>query len=291
VSHCPLIIISGRSGSGKSTALHLLEDEGFYCIDNLPLGLLENLLQEIEQAHFAHYRGVAVCVDSRNAWTNMGDLAPVLMSIPERTHGTILYLDALDPILITRYSETRRKHPLSNTKTTLSDAIGKERELLEPILELASIVVDTSDMTIYELRDTLRQRLLGAEKGELSLLFQSFGFKKGIPSDADLVFDVRMLPNPHWVKELRLLNGTDDAVIEFLGQQPLTDALYQDIQQFVEKWLPSYGQSNRSYVTIAIGCTGGQHRSVYMARRLYLHFSQRMNNTHIRHRELSSKEE
>jgi RNase adapter protein RapZ len=287
VSHCPLIIISGRSGSGKSTALHLLEDEGFYCIDNLPLGLLENLLQEIEQAHFAHYRGVAVCVDSRNAWTNMGDLAPVLMSIPERTHGTILYLDALDPILITRYSETRRKHPLSNTKTTLSDAIGKERELLEPILELASIVVDTSDMTIYELRDTLRQRLLGAEKGELSLLFQSFGFKKGIPSDADLVFDVRMLPNPHWVKELRLLNGTDDAVIEFLGQQPLTDALYQDIQQFVEKWLPSYGQSNRSYVTIAIGCTGGQHRSVYMARRLYLHFSQLMNNTHIRHRELS----
>ena len=291
MSHCPLIIISGRSGSGKSTALHLLEDEGFYCIDNLPLGLLENLLQEIEQAHFAHYRGVAVCVDSRNAWTNMGDLAPVLMSIPERTHGTILYLDALDPILITRYSETRRKHPLSNTKTTLSDAIGKERELLEPILELASIVVDTSDMTIYELRDTLRQRLLGAEKGELSLLFQSFGFKKGIPSDADLVFDVRMLPNPHWVKELRLLNGTDDAVIEFLGQQPLTDALYQYIQQFVEKWLPSYGQSNRSYVTIAIGCTGGQHRSVYMARRLYLHFSQRKNNTHIRHRELSSKEE
>jgi len=268
-----------------------LEDEGFYCIDNLPLGLLENLLQEIEQAHFAHYRGVAVCVDSRNAWTNMGDLAPVLLSIPERTHGTILYLDALDPILITRYSETRRKHPLSNTKTTLSDAIGKERELLEPILELASIVVDTSDMTIYELRDTIRQRLLGAEKGELSLLFQSFGFKKGIPSDADLVFDVRMLPNPHWVKELRLLNGTDDAVIEFLGQQPLTDALYQDIKQFVEKWLPSYGQSNRSYVTIAIGCTGGQHRSVYMARRLYLHFSEQMTNTHIRHRELSSKEE
>ena len=291
MSHCPLIIISGRSGSGKSTALHLLEDEGFYCIDNLPLGLLENLLQEIEQAHFAHYRGVAVCVDSRNAWTNMGDLAPVLLSIPERTHGTILYLDALDPILITRYSETRRKHPLSNTKTTLSDAIGKERELLEPILELASIVVDTSDMTIYELRDTIRQRLLGAEKGELSLLFQSFGFKKGIPSDADLVFDVRMLPNPHWVKALRLLNGTDDAVIEFLGQQPLTDALYQDIKQFVEKWLPSYGQSNRSYVTIAIGCTGGQHRSVYMARRLYLHFSEQMTNTHIRHRELSSKEE
>ena len=291
MSHCPLIIISGRSGSGKSTALHLLEDEGFYCIDNLPLGLLENLLQEIEQAHFAHYRGVAVCVDSRNAWTNIGDLAPVLLSIPERTHGTILYLDALDPILITRYSETRRKHPLSNTKTTLSDAIGKERELLEPILELASIVVDTSDMTIYELRDTIRQRLLGAEKGELSLLFQSFGFKKGIPSDADLVFDVRMLPNPHWVKELRLLNGTDDAVIEFLGQQPLTDALYQDIKQFVEKWLPSYGQSNRSYVTIAIGCTGGQHRSVYMARRLYLHLSEQMTNTHIRNRELSSKEE
>jgi UPF0042 nucleotide-binding protein len=287
----PLVIISGRSGSGKSTALHLLEDEGFYCIDNLPLGLLLNLLQEIELPHFNHYRGVAVCIDSRNAWTNMGDLAPLLKTIPERTNGSILYLDALDPILITRYSETRRKHPLTDQTTTLSDAIGKERQLLEPILEAASIVIDTSDMTIYELRDAVRQRLLGAKKGELSILFQSFGFKKGIPSDADLVFDVRMLPNPHWIKELRILNGTDVGVIEFLQKQEQTRALFDDIKRFVETWLPSYSESNRSYVTIAIGCTGGQHRSVFMAQQLYDYFRENRGNLHVRHRELITREE
>jgi UPF0042 nucleotide-binding protein len=287
----PLVIISGRSGSGKSTALHLLEDEGFYCIDNLPLGLLKNLLQEIERPHFNHYRGVAVCVDSRNAWTNMGDLAPLLKSIPERTGGSILYLDALDPILITRYSETRRKHPLTDKTTTLSDAIGKERQLLEPILGAASIVIDTSDMTIYELRDAIRQRLLGAKKGDLSILFQSFGFKKGIPSDADLVFDVRMLPNPHWIKELRILNGTDASVIEFLQQQEQTHALFGDIKRFIETWLPSYSESNRSYVTIAIGCTGGQHRSVFMAQQLYEYFKESRGNLHVRHRELISRDE
>ena len=287
----PLVIISGRSGSGKSTALHLLEDEGFYCIDNLPLGLLKNLLQEIERPHFDHYRGVAVCIDSRNAWTNMGDLAPLLNSIPERTNGSILYLDALDPILITRFSETRRKHPLTDHTTTLSDAIGKERQLLEPILGAASIVLDTSDMTIYELRDAIRQRLLGAKKGELSILFQSFGFKKGIPSDADLVFDVRMLPNPHWIKELRILNGTDAGVIEFLRQQEQTRALFGDIKRFIETWLPSYSESNRSYVTIAIGCTGGQHRSVFMAQQLYEYFKESRGNLHVRHRELTSRDE
>lgn len=291
MNNCPLVIISGRSGSGKSTALHLLEDEGFYCIDNLPLGLLEQLLQEIESDHFAHFKGVAVCIDSRNAWTNVGNLSNILAAIPERTQGSILYLDALDPILITRYSETRRRHPLTNQRTTLSDAIAQERELLEPVLEAASIVVDTSEMTIYELRDTIRQRLLGAKKGELSILFQSFGFKKGIPSDADLVFDVRMLPNPHWIKELRLLNGTDQGVVDFLSQQESTQRLFDDIRSFVERWLPSYSESNRSYVTVAIGCTGGQHRSVFMAQQLFQHFSASLSNIHVRHRELLSREE
>ena len=157
--------------------------------------------------------------------------------------------------------------------------------------EAASIVVDTSEMTIYELRDTIRQRLLGAKKGELSILFQSFGFKKGIPSDADLVFDVRMLPNPHWIKELRLLNGTDQGVVDFLSQQEPTQYLFDDICSFVERWLPSYSESNRSYVTVAIGCTGGQHRSVYMAQQLFQYFSASLSNIHVRHRELLSREE
>ncbi|MEQ9463377.1 MAG: RNase adapter RapZ [Haliea sp.] len=281
-----LVIISGRSGSGKSTALHQLEDEGYYCIDNLPVALLPALVEEASRPEFAHFRGVAVCIDARNAWRNLEDFSAIVESLPDSVNSEILFLDAQDSVLIKRFSETRRKHPLSGERMPLAEAIERERQLLEPIASAAALVLDTSQMTIYELRDAIRQRLVGDLSGSMSILIQSFGFKRGVPTDADLVFDVRMLPNPHWVKELRLQNGMDQDVIEFLEQQPLTGELFDSISQYLDRWLPHYRDSNRSYMTVAIGCTGGQHRSVYLAARLFRHYQQQYPQIHIRHREL-----
>ncbi len=281
-----LVIISGRSGSGKSTALHQLEDEGYYCIDNLPVSLLPALVAETSSADFSHFHGTAVCIDARNAWKDLAEFSQVMDSLPATVNSEILYLDAQDSALIKRFSETRRKHPLSSDAIPLAEAIDRERQLLEPISSRASLVLDTSQMTIYELRDTIRQRLLGSTGGNMSILVQSFGFKRGVPADADLVFDVRMLPNPHWVKELRLQSGLDEDVQRFLEAQPLTEELYGDICRFLDNWLPRYRDSNRSYMTIAIGCTGGQHRSVYLADRLHRHYREQYPGIHLRHREM-----
>jgi UPF0042 nucleotide-binding protein len=281
-----LIIISGRSGSGKSTALHQLEDEGYYCIDNLPVSLLPALVQETSLEQFHHFQGTAVCIDARNAWKDLENFSNILDSLPSSVNCEILYLDAEDTALIKRFSETRRRHPLSSKTTPLAEAIAKERKLLGPISSDASLVLDTTQMTIYELRDAIKQRLLKDSTGAMSLLFQSFGFKRGVPTDADLVFDVRMLPNPHWVKELRLKTGQDAEVKHFLESQPLTEELYLDLLRFLNSWLPRYRDSNRSYMTVAVGCTGGQHRSVYLAERLFKHFNEQLPNIHIRHREL-----
>jgi len=281
-----LVIISGRSGSGKSTALHQLEDEGYYCIDNLPTSLLPALVKETASADFSHFQGTAVCIDARNAWKDLAEFNGVLESLPESVETEILFLDAQESTLIKRFSETRRKHPLSSESLPLAEAIEQEWQLLEPISSAASLVLDTSQMTIYELRDAIKQRLLGASSGSMSILVQSFGFKRGVPADADLVFDVRMLPNPHWVKELRLKTGMDPEVKDFLEAQPLTDELFHDISSYLDKWLPHYRDSNRSYMTVALGCTGGQHRSVYLADRLFQHYRELFPNIHIRHREL-----
>ena len=281
-----LIIISGRSGSGKSTALHQLEDEGYYCIDNLPVSLLPSLVKKTSGDDFDHFRGTAVCIDARNAWKDLANFGSVMESLPSTIKSEVLFLDAQESALIKRFSETRRKHPLSSDSTPLAEAIDKERLLLEPISSAASLVLDTSQMTIYELRDAVKQRLLGAESGNMSVLIQSFGFKRGVPTDADLVFDVRMLPNPHWVKELRLKNGLETEVKEFLEAQAVTEELYDDISGFLERWLPRYRDSNRSYMTVAIGCTGGQHRSVYLADRLFRNFRGLYPGIHMRHREL-----
>ncbi|MFV8820125.1 RNase adapter RapZ [Haliea sp. E17] len=281
-----LIIISGRSGAGKSTALHQLEDEGYYCIDNLPVSLLPALVEETRREDFAHFKGTAVCIDARNAWKDLADFARVRDSLPAEVRCEILLLEAQDAELIKRFSETRRRHPLSSNDTPLAEAIDLERALLAPIAADAALILDTSQMTIHELRDAIRQRLLGSASGSMSITFQSFGFKRGVPSDADLVFDVRMLPNPHWVKELRQLTGLDQAVRDFLQDQPMTDELHADIRQFLDRWLPRYCDSNRSYMTVAIGCTGGQHRSVYLADRLYQHYRQQFPEVHLRHREL-----
>jgi len=281
-----LVIISGRSGSGKSTALHQLEDEGYYCIDNLPIALLPALVQEANRQEFAHFRGAAVCIDARNAWKDLQNFDAILDSLPGDTRSQVLFLDAQDAALIKRFSETRRKHPLSSNTTPLAEAIGRERALLEPIASAASLVLDTTALTIYELRDAIKQRLLGSTSGSMSILIQSFGFKRGVPADADLVFDARLLPNPHWVKELRMQSGLDKPVREFLEEQPMTGELYLSICDFLDRWLPQYADSNRSYMTVSVGCTGGQHRSVYLAERLYQHYEQQFPQVHLRHREL-----
>lgn len=281
-----LVIISGRSGSGKSTALHQLEDEGYYCIDNLPVALLPALVEETNRPEFASFRGAAVCIDARNAWRDLQDFNSIIDALPAEIETRILFLDAQDTVLIKRFSETRRKHPLSSGTLPLAEAIARERELLEPIASDAALVLDTSQLTLYELRDAIKQRLLGTTGGSMSLLIQSFGFKRGVPADADLVFDVRMLPNPHWVKELRMLTGLDEAVREFLEAQPESGELFRSITTFLDQWLPAYADSNRSYMTVSVGCTGGQHRSVYLADRLYQHYRQQFPQVHLRHREL-----
>ncbi len=280
-----LVIISGRSGSGKSTALHQLEDEGFYCIDNLPATLLPALVERGINESLSP-AGLAVCIDARNAHGDLAHFSNLLGDFPANVDMDILFLDADDASLIKRFSETRRRHPLSDDDTPLADAIAREREILEPIASAASLMIDTSQMTIYELRSAIRERLVGAGAGDISVLFQSFGFKRGLPSDADLVFDVRILPNPHWEKSLRLKTGRDPEVAAFLEQQPVALELFDEISSFLERWLPRYRDNNRSYVTIALGCTGGQHRSVYLAEKLFQRFREQFPEVNLRHREL-----
>ena len=282
-----LIIISGRSGSGKSTALHQLEDEGFYCIDNLPAALLPALIEQGQADELGNSR-LAVCIDARNAHQDLGHFPAMLAQLPESVRIDVLYLDTDDDSLIKRFSETRRKHHLSNDETTLAEAIAKERQILEPIAVDASLTIDTSRMTIYELRSAIRQRLVGAEAGGIAILFQSFGFKRGLPTDADLVYDVRVLPNPHWVEDLRPRTGKDPEVASFLEQDAKVEDMLSDICQFLDRWLPEYRDNNRSYITVALGCTGGQHRSVYLAERLYRHYRSQYPEVNIRHRELQS---
>lgn len=281
-----LIVISGRSGSGKSTALHQLEDEGFYCIDNLPISLLPALMEKVSDEEFRLFQGIAVCIDARNAWKDLENFREIIALLPSPIDTQVLYLDAQVNTLLQRFGETRRRHPLSTESIPLAEAIDRERDLLEPIASSATLVLDTSQMTVYELRDTIKQRLLGTTAGTMSILIQSFGFKRGVPADADLVFDVRMLPNPHWVKELRLQTGLDDEVCEFLANQPMTNELYDDLRHYLDSWLPRYREGNRSYMNISLGCTGGQHRSVYLANRLFQHYRSQYPAMHIRHREL-----
>ena len=281
-----LIIVSGRSGSGKSTALQVLEDVGFYCIDNLPIGLLFPLIEEA-LAEQGRLNRIAVSIDGRNLSRELHDFAAMhakLKAMPIDLE--IIYLDAVNQTLLKRFHATRRKHPLSNDKLSLKEAINQERILLEPIRSLADLYLDTSEMTMYQLRDQIKLRVAGHSGQDLALLFQSFGFKHGVPMDADMVFDVRCLPNPHWDQALRRFTGQEQPVIEFLAKHPETEEMVQDIVRYLETWLPRFRQNNRSYMTISIGCTGGQHRSVYISERLGAHFSKSYNNVQVRHKEL-----
>lgn len=281
-----VVIISGRSGSGKSTALNLLEDEGYYCIDNLPVALIPDVINHLEQSNAAEHSKVAICIDARNASQDLSNLVSLFHNRPEAIEVDILFLDADNERLIKRFSETRRRHPLSNKHTALTEAIINERRILAPIADIATLTIDTSGMSLHELRTVIKSRLVEKQGAGISILFQSFGFKHGIPVDADIVYDIRILPNPHWDPNLRALTGRDQAVIDFLSGQDEVNEMERDIQQYLEKWLPLFEHNNRSYLTIGIGCTGGQHRSVYMSEQLGSYFSQLYTNVQVRHREL-----
>ena len=285
-----LIVISGRSGSGKSTALHQLEDLGYYCVDNLPAALLPTLTLQLERDQYDAFRGVAVCIDARNSGHDLAQIHEVLTQLPKHIDSEVIFLDASDSILTKRFSETRRRHPLSNSNTSLAEAIAKEAQLLDPLSTGADLIIDTSNLTLYDLRAEITNRLGGDSREGLSLLIESFGFKHGVPPAADLVFDARLLPNPHWVPNLRSLTGLDEEVAVFLVQHEATVDFGREIIQFLTRWLPSYAASQRSYMTVAIGCTGGQHRSVYLAETIYAALIKEHPRTQIRHRELSGME-
>lgn len=264
-----LIIVSGLSGSGKSVALHVLEDLGYYCIDNLPAGLLIAAVDEVRRDGGATPKLLAVGVDARNRTENLHALPDLLHKLRSQGVKTeIVFLHASDEILLKRYGETRRRHPLAERGKQLRAAIESERAVLAQIQMSADLIIDTSQSSIYELADVIRSRVDRRDSEELSVLIESFGFKYGIPTDADFVFDLRSLPNPYWTVELRGLTGFDEEVRAFLDGQPKFLAMYDDIRDFLGRWIPHYEDANRGYLTVAIGCTGGQHRSVYMAEKL-----------------------
>jgi len=283
-----LIIVSGRSGSGKSTALHVLEDLGFYCIDNLPIGLLFPLTREAV-AHEApgRLKKMAVSIDARNLSGELANFEDIYQRLGDTgIEIEIIFLDADEQSLLQRFHATRRKHPLSDDKTSLREAISNEKQLLEPLSKLADLYINTTGLSMYELRDMVKQRVAGRKEQEIALLFQSFGFKHGVPVDSDYVFDVRCLPNPYWDTSLRQHTGTDQPVIDFLEREPLTGQMVDDLTGFLNTWLPSFADSNRSYMTISIGCTGGQHRSVYVCEQLGDYFRKQYRNVQVRHTEL-----
>ncbi|PQA52116.1 RNase adapter RapZ [Amnimonas aquatica] len=285
-----LVIVSGRSGSGKSTALHQLEDLGYYCVDNLPVALLPELVNTFRSGIEGEPTRLAVGIDARNRVHDLSRYADIARILKEQgCDPEIVYLDARDDMLMARFSSTRRKHPLSSNQRSLEEAIAYERELLDQLASHADLRLDTSSLSVHDLREALRQRFEPDGERTSMVLIESFAFKHGVPLDADLVFDVRCLPNPHWETGLRDMTGLDQPVIEFLDEQPLVEALYLDIYSFLLRWLPELQASDRTYVTVAIGCTGGQHRSVYMVERLSAALHETLGQLQTRHRELHRK--
>lgn len=279
-----VVIISGLSGSGKSIALHILEDASYYCVDNLPSQMLQQLVDHLGQRG---YDKVAVAIDIRGG-DSIAMLPQQLAELRARDlELEFLFLDAKTDTLLKRYFETRRRHPLADEQRTLTESIAEERRRLEQLAELGHHI-DTSDLKPNALRDWIRQFIVPDSRRGLTLLFESFGFKHGVPLDAELVFDVRCLPNPYYEVSLRALNGRDAPVVEYLEAEPEVLRMRDDIARFITSWLPCYERDNRSYLTVGIGCTGGQHRSVYFTEWLGQHFSARA-RVIVRHRELSPK--
>jgi len=279
-----LVVVSGLSGSGKSVALNMLEDLGWFCIDNIPAGLVQALVAHTLRDEEPMYRRLAVGLDARNRPADLADLPAVVGDLSRSgLRCEILYLHAEDEALLKRYAETRRRHPLAGEGMSLAEAISAERALLHPLADAADLVIDTTGMSVHSLRDLMRQRVEDRKAGRLSILFESFGFKDGVPGDADFVFDARTLPNPYWEPALKPLTGRDPPVREFLEASPAVLQLLDDITRFLEARIPEYEKHNRGYLTVAVGCTGGQHRSVYLVERLAAHFKARHPQVLARH--------
>lgn len=278
------MVVSGSSGAGKSVALRVLEDLGYYCVDNLPIDLLTQFVESIQHSS----QNVAVSVDIRNLPKDPALLKNTLALLKKTHDVTVIFLDAEDKELIKRYSETRRLHPLSliGEQCSLEQAVTLEKSILSDYREEADLVLDTTTKSIHDLSETLRSRILGRESKELVMVFESFGFKHGLPTDADYVFDVRFLPNPHWEPSLRPMTGLDKPVADYLAKHAEVIQLKEQIQQFLTTWLPALEKNNRSYLTVAIGCTGGQHRSVYITQQLGEYFKQQGKQVQIRHKTL-----
>lgn len=264
-----LIIVSGLSGSGKTIALHVLEDVGYYCIDNLPASLLKSAVEEVASGNGKRESLIAVGIDARNRPEDLESLPDLIAQFREQDIMTdVLFLLADDDILLQRFRESRRRHPLAEQGSALRAAIANERELLSEVINSADLIVDTSRTSVYDLADVIKGRVDRRTIGSLSVLVESFGFKYGIPADADFVFDLRCLPNPYWTVELRGLTGLDNEVSDFLDSHEAFMTMHDDIAAFLQRWIPMYRDADRGYLTVAIGCTGGQHRSVYMVEKL-----------------------
>lgn len=283
----PLVIVSGLSGSGKTVALRTLEDLGYYCVDNLPAALMPAFVGVVargENAGPGHR--LAVGVDVRNPAENLSRLPRILSELGAlEVDYRLVFLDTRDEVLIKRYSETRRRHPLSGGGMGLADAIARERVLLRPMRAIADRIIDTSELNVHQLRRVVITEM-GLAPGAMTLQFESFAYRRGVPLDADFVFDARCLPNPHWEPRLRPLSGRDAPIREWLQERDEVTAFRGDLLGFLERWLPCFERDGRSYLTIAIGCTGGRHRSVYLTEFLAAHFRQHYSQVLNYHREL-----
>jgi len=283
-----LIIISGLSGSGKSITLDTLEDAGFYCTDNLPLALLKDFSELLARSDKQPLKQAAVGIDARNDQASLNQFSQLIKQLKiDGIDYEVIFLRASKESLLKRFSETRRKHPLSDKNTSLDEAIDLEFERLNSIASHASLQIDTTHTNVHQLRDIIRQRVCRKDNGGLSLQIMSFGYKHGAPNDVDFVFDARCLPNPYWEPSLRRFTGQDQAVIDFLNQTELVQHYLNDTSQFLNRWIGEFANSNRNYLSIAIGCTGGQHRSVYLSEQLAKELEKHGYNIITRHRELS----
>ena len=277
-----IIIISGRSGSGKSVALRALEDAGYYCVDNIPLDLLPQLTDILSQSQSS----VAISLDIRNIPNSANTLEQTLNTLQKYHQLKIIFLEADRGTLIRRYSDSRRLHPLSLKDLSLEAAIDEEYRYLEPLIQHANFIIDTTHLSTHTLAERLREFLRGNSDKELKIVVESFGFKYGIPLDADYVFDVRFLPNPHWDPTLRPMTGLDAPVAEFLNSHTQVNEFIYLTRNYIDTWLPMLEKNNRSYLTIAIGCTGGKHRSVYIAQQLGEYFQAKGKIVQIQHKSL-----